>query len=133
MVLRLSTFLIRFCVLRTPAKSFGHPWTELFYECKADQEIECFVKVFGLGRREKDILLKIWLLEINDGLRECFGASDSGLELIHLDEKWSTLNASGRSELWPEIQQCLLDDVSFDLRYGQWDEVFQLHVTYSPT
>lgn len=110
------------------AKSFGKPWLELFYECEGPQEVECFVSVFGLGRREKDFERKIWLLELNEGLWECFDASEAGLQMIALDQRWSASQAPMRQQLWPEVCALLEQDICYSLRYGEWEETFQLRL-----
>lgn len=110
------------------ARSFGKPWLELFYECEGAQEVECFVSVFGLGRREKDFERKIWLLELNEGLWECFDASAAGLQLITLDQRWSVCNTANRHLLWPEVCALLEQDISYSLRYGEWEETFKLRL-----
>ena len=111
-----------------PARSFGKPWVELFYECFDGEEIECFVSVFGLGRREKDLVDKVWLLEINDGLWECNSASKNGLSLIAMDQKWTSGSKDDRMDLWPEICDLMEGEILFNLRYGQWDDTFGLRL-----
>lgn len=111
-----------------PAKSFGKPWVELFYECLKGEEVECFVSVFGLGRREQDLIDKVWLLEINDGLWECNGATQNGLSLISIDQKWTGGSRDDRLALWPKVCALMEGDISFNLRYGQWEESFGLRL-----
>ena len=110
-----------------PPQSFGKPWYELFDEV-GNSSFQCFVEVFGPGRRLRDAGLNIWLLRINDCLWECGNGSEEGVALILLEQIWTCATGEERVALWTKAKPLLESNISFAIDYGEWKSQFNLEL-----
>lgn len=114
-----------------PPHSFGNTWHDLVDEDSGEDRFSCFVKVFGLGRRESDRSLpqSIWLFEVNECLWECRHSNEAGLLFISLDQQWKNADDKDRPAIWEKIKKALFSNIEFDLHYGTWEKPFKLFLT----
>ena len=112
----------------TPPTSFGHTWHELVDEANTQTRFPCFVKLFGIGRREKDKENNIWLFDINGCLWECRTGTDNGLQLIQLDHLWAMADVKDRAAMWVDVKTALKGPISYEMHYGKWPRQFSLQL-----